>query len=86
MRPNHRLATPQAVPPGLPMTGMKFTYRSGQRPLDGYTIKRGIGRGGFAFQTFNVFGLPRTGEYFFCACLRESKRKRAAESATGAGD
>jgi hypothetical protein len=26
---------------------MKFTYNSGQRPLDGYTIKRGIGRGGF---------------------------------------
>ncbi len=26
---------------------MKFTYSSGQRPLDGYTIKRGIGAGGF---------------------------------------
>jgi eukaryotic-like serine/threonine-protein kinase len=26
---------------------MKFMYNSGQRPLDGYTIKRGIGRGGF---------------------------------------
>jgi len=26
---------------------MKFTYSSGQRPLDGYTIKRGIGQGGF---------------------------------------
>ncbi|MCI0458479.1 MAG: serine/threonine protein kinase [Gemmataceae bacterium] len=26
---------------------MKFTCSSGQRPLDGYTIKRGIGRGGF---------------------------------------
>jgi hypothetical protein len=26
---------------------MKFTYASGQRPLDGYTVKRGIGRGGF---------------------------------------
>ena len=26
---------------------MKFTYQSGSRPLDGYTIKRGIGRGGF---------------------------------------
>jgi hypothetical protein len=26
---------------------MKFTYCSGQRPLDGYTLKRGIGRGGF---------------------------------------
>ncbi|MGD9636563.1 MAG: serine/threonine-protein kinase, partial [Pirellulales bacterium] len=27
--------------------GMKFTYPSGARPLDGYTIKRGVGRGGF---------------------------------------
>jgi hypothetical protein len=26
---------------------MKFLYASGARPLDGYTIKRGIGRGGF---------------------------------------
>lgn len=26
---------------------MKFTYTTGQRPLEGYTIKRGIGRGGF---------------------------------------
>ncbi len=26
---------------------MKFTYGSGQRPLDGYTLKRGIGKGGF---------------------------------------
>lgn len=26
---------------------MKFQYASGSRPLDGFTIKRGIGRGGF---------------------------------------
>ena len=26
---------------------MKFVFASGARPLDGYTIKRGIGRGGF---------------------------------------
>ncbi|MBY0227920.1 MAG: serine/threonine protein kinase [Gemmataceae bacterium] len=26
---------------------MKFTHASGQRPLDGFTIKRGIGKGGF---------------------------------------
>ncbi|MBI2823054.1 MAG: serine/threonine protein kinase [Planctomycetia bacterium] len=26
---------------------MKFTYPSGSRPLEGYTIKRGIGQGGF---------------------------------------
>ncbi len=26
---------------------MKFSYSSGQRPLDGYALKRGIGKGGF---------------------------------------
>src|SRR5215469_386383 len=26
---------------------MKFTYASGSRPLEGYTIRRGVGRGGF---------------------------------------
>ncbi len=26
---------------------MRFTYSSGQRPLEGYTLKRGVGRGGF---------------------------------------
>jgi phage shock protein PspC (stress-responsive transcriptional regulator) len=26
---------------------MKFSYPSGSRPLEGYTIKRGVGRGGF---------------------------------------
>ena len=34
-------------PARLKGAGMKFTYTSGSRPLDGYTIKRGIGRGGF---------------------------------------
>jgi serine/threonine protein kinase len=33
---------------------MKFTYTSGQRPLDGFTIKRGIGRGGFGEVYFAV--------------------------------
>ncbi|MBL8828485.1 MAG: serine/threonine protein kinase [Planctomycetaceae bacterium] len=28
-------------------TALKFVYASGSRPLTGYTIKRGIGRGGF---------------------------------------
>ncbi len=32
----------------------KFTYASGSRPLDGYTIKRGIGRGGFGEVYFAV--------------------------------
>ncbi len=30
-----------------PSGGMKFAYAGGSRPLDGFTIKRGIGRGGF---------------------------------------
>jgi Protein kinase domain len=29
------------------VAGMKFAYASGSRPLEGYTIKRGVGRGGF---------------------------------------
>src|SRR5262249_45691143 len=33
---------------------MKFTYSSGQRPLDGYTLKRGVGRGGFGEVYFAV--------------------------------
>ena len=33
---------------------MKFTYRSGQQPLPGYTIKRGIGFGGFGEVYFAV--------------------------------
>jgi len=36
--------SPPAAPRGAVM---KFLYASGSRPLDGYTIKRGIGRGGF---------------------------------------
>ncbi len=28
-------------------SGLKFQYASGSRPLEGYTVKRGIGRGGF---------------------------------------
>jgi hypothetical protein len=33
---------------------MKFTYNSGQRPLDGYTLKRGIGQGGFGEVYYGV--------------------------------
>jgi hypothetical protein len=33
---------------------MRFTYSSGQRPLDGYTVKRGIGRGGFGEVYYGV--------------------------------
>ena len=36
-------------PPLSPATppSSRFTYASGSRPLQGYTIKRGIGHGGF---------------------------------------
>src|ERR1700681_2571993 len=33
---------------------MKFSYSSGQKPLEGYTIKRGIGRGGLGEVYFAV--------------------------------
>jgi serine/threonine protein kinase len=33
---------------------MKFIYTSGAKPLDGYTIKRGVGRGGFGEVYFAV--------------------------------
>lgn len=33
---------------------MKFTYRWGQRPLEGFTIKRGLGQGGFGEVYFAV--------------------------------
>src|SRR5262245_5498590 len=36
------------------MVAMKFTYRSGQRPLDGYTLKRGVGQGAFGEVYFAV--------------------------------
>jgi len=32
----------------------KFSYRSGQRPLDGYTLKRGVGQGAFGEVYFAV--------------------------------
>ncbi|HWG43788.1 MAG TPA: serine/threonine-protein kinase [Gemmataceae bacterium] len=33
---------------------MKFIYSSGQRPLEGFTLKRGVGRGGFGEVYFAV--------------------------------
>jgi eukaryotic-like serine/threonine-protein kinase len=43
----HHEETPRGAP-------LKFTYSNGARPLDGYTIKRGIGRGGFGEVYFAV--------------------------------
>jgi hypothetical protein len=40
--------SPSALFPATkPAGGIKFTFASGVRPFDGYTLKRGIGRGGF---------------------------------------
>lgn len=41
---DRRVATDAVAPKPA---GVKFTFPSGTRPFDGYTIKRGIGRGGF---------------------------------------
>ena len=41
---------PAGAPPmdkASPQAPFRYTYGSGSRPLDGYTIKRAIGRGGF---------------------------------------
>src|SRR5262245_66023457 len=42
-------ALPEVAPAAAPVRGgpMKFAFASGSRPLEGYTLKRGIGRGGF---------------------------------------
>src|SRR3954452_23153902 len=42
---NSRTIEPDAPAPRSPT--LKFAFASGTRPLAGYTIKRGIGRGGF---------------------------------------
>ncbi|HEY2883234.1 MAG TPA: hypothetical protein VGJ15_12390, partial [Pirellulales bacterium] len=47
--PNGDPASPGAgdpPSPASPATG-RFAYATGERPLAGYTIKRGIGHGGF---------------------------------------
>ncbi|MCA9174150.1 MAG: protein kinase [Planctomycetales bacterium] len=44
---DHPLFPARALPAAPPQRVMKFVYSSGARPLDGYTIKRGIGVGGF---------------------------------------
>jgi hypothetical protein len=49
---------------------MKFTYGSGQRPLNGYVIKRGIGRGGFGEV---YFGLSDGGKEVALKLLRGNK-------------
>src|ERR1700689_794444 len=47
---------PHAIPTEheSPRGPLKFTYANGARPLAGYTIKRGVGRGGFGEVYFAV--------------------------------
>jgi eukaryotic-like serine/threonine-protein kinase len=40
------IGSPEMITP-TPQSKHRYTYNSGARPLDGYTIKRAIGRGGF---------------------------------------
>ena len=51
MEPNrHKSPNPAVVPPpseSPSYQAAKFIYPGGSRPLDGYTIKRGVGQGGF---------------------------------------
>ena len=44
---NQPAIQPAAQAPPADKAGGKFLYRTGARPLAGYTIKRGIGSGGF---------------------------------------
>lgn len=44
---NDQNAAPEKAAAAKPAGGIKFTFASGVRPFDGYTLKRGIGRGGF---------------------------------------
>ena len=44
----------ETEPGSQPAAAMRYTYPSGSRPLDGYTIKRGVGRGGFGEVYFSV--------------------------------
>src|SRR6476659_4715093 len=47
----HATQAESETPRGGPL---KFTYANGAKPLGGYTIKRGIGRGGFGEVYFAV--------------------------------
>ena len=48
---------------------MKFLFASGQKPLDGYTIKRGIGCGGFGEV---YFGVSDSGKEVALKCIRQN--------------
>jgi hypothetical protein len=45
--PRGAVVPPPGEMPGASAQAAKFLYPGGSRPLDGYTIKRGVGQGGF---------------------------------------
>ncbi len=45
---------PESESADRPETTQRFTYASGSQPLEGYTIKRGVGRGGFGEVYFAI--------------------------------
>jgi eukaryotic-like serine/threonine-protein kinase len=45
--PNPAVVPPPGAMPGPSYQAAKFIYPGGSRPLEGYTIKRGVGQGGF---------------------------------------
>ena len=46
-QPTENSDMPNSNPTPTPQAQGRYTFSSGARPLDGYTIKRAIGRGGF---------------------------------------
>jgi serine/threonine protein kinase len=48
------VSLPESESADRPEPAQRFTYASGSRPLEGYTIKRGIGRGGFGEVYFAI--------------------------------
>ena len=45
--PSFSAEGPNAAPPDERPAAAQFVYSGGARPIDGYTIKRGVGHGGF---------------------------------------
>jgi eukaryotic-like serine/threonine-protein kinase len=48
---------------------MKFSYACGHKPLEGYTIKRGVGHGGFGEV---YFGVSDSGKEVALKCIRQN--------------
>ena len=53
-QPAMKASPAEFEPKSRPQEAMRFTHKSGSRPLEGYTIKRGVGRGGFGEVYFAI--------------------------------